>query len=400
MTASSVQCDTRLPFTAKPNWAEVDLDAIAYNTRQIQEWIGEKVELMAVVKGDAYGCGAIMVARAALRGGATRLATARVDEAVQLRQGGITVPIFVLGYVPDEEMEAVVRWGIESPLMHWDIACTLSELSSERGVVTPVHVKVDSGMGRFGLLPDEVVRFVERLLTLPGIRLEGLYTQFSVADETDKTYTHQQFDTYKAVLKELEDKGISVPVRHVANSATTLDVPEAHLDMVRCGIIIYGVYPSGEVDRSISLRPALSLKSRVARLRTLPAGASISYGRTYTTRRAARVALVPVGYGDGFRRALSNLAHVLIRGRRAPVIGNICMDQCVVDVDDIPEVQRDDEVVLMGRQGDEEIRVEDIAQLVSAIPYEVLAGISARVPRVYVRDGRVVAVRTLAQPVS
>jgi alanine racemase len=387
--------DRRLPFKAKPNWAEVDLDAIAYNTRQTKNWIGEKVELMAVVKGDGYGHGGVMVAKTALQNGATRLATARVDEGVQLRQAGVTAPIFVLGYVPTDEMETVVQYQISAPLMHWDIACALSDLSTKRGVVTPVHVKVETGMGRFGLFPDEVVDFVERLITLPGLRLEGLYTQFATADETDKSYAYEQFDRYKQVLQRLEERGVSVPVRHVANSPTTLDLPEAHLDMVRCGTVIYGLYPSAEVDHSIPLRPALTLKSRVARLRTLPPGWGISYGRTYIPDKPTRAALVPIGFGDGVRRALSNIGHVLIRGKRARVLGRICMDQCIVDVGDIPDVMRDDEVVLLGRQGDEEISADDIAEVLSSIHYEVLTAISIRVPRVYIQNGEIVAIRTM-----
>jgi alanine racemase len=271
----------------------------------------------------------------------------------------------------------------------------LSDLSTKRGVVTPVHVKVETGMGRFGLFPDEVVDFVERLITLPGLRLEGLYTQFATADETDKSYAYEQFDRYKQVLQRLEERGVSVPVRHVANSPTTLDLPEAHLDMVRCGTVIYGLYPSAEVDHSIPLRPALTLKSRVARLRTLPPGWGISYGRTYIPDKPTRAALVPIGFGDGVRRALSNIGHVLIRGKRARVLGRICMDQCIVDVGDIPDVMRDDEVVLLGRQGDEEISADDIAEVLSSIHYEVLTAISIRVPRVYIQNGEIVAIRTM-----
>lgn len=385
-----------LPFTAKPNWAEVDLDALAWNTRQIKDWIGEDTELMAVVKGDGYGHGGVMVARIALQNGATRLATARVDEGVELRKAGIAAPIFVLGYVPEDEIDTVVHWGIDMPLMHWDVACALSDWSVKKGVTTRVHVKVETGMGRFGLFPDEVVDFVEKVLTLPGLRLEGLYTQFATADETDKSYAYEQFARYKSVLQALAEKGISVPTRHVANSPTTLDLPEAHLDMVRCGTVIYGLYPSREVDHSIPLRPALTLKSRVARLRTLPPGWGISYGRKFIPDKPTRVALVPIGFGDGLRRALSNVGHVLIRGKPAPILGRICMDQCIVDVGQLPDVQRDDEVVIIGRQGEEEISADDMAEALSSIHYEVLTAITNRVPRVYVRGGKVVAMRTQA----
>lgn len=380
----------------KPNWVEIDLDVIADNCRQIKKWIGEKTELMAVIKGNAYGHGAVMIAKTALENGATRLAAARVDEGIQVRKAGVEAPIFVLGYVPAEEMEAVVRWRITPPIMHWHTAKALSELSSSQGVVTPVHVKVDTGMGRFGLLPDEVMNFVKRLITLPSIRLEGLYTQFAVADEADRTYTYKQFEIYRGVLKDLEEAGISIPIRHVCNSPATLNFPEMHLDMVRCGTAIYGHYPSPVTNRSVPLRPAMSLKSRVGRIRTLPEGSSISYGRAYTTTRPTTVALVPIGFGDGLSRKLSNKGSVLIRGRRAPIVGRVCMDQCIVDVSAIPDVQQDDEVVLFGRQNGAEITAEEVASLMDSINYVVMAAVAARVPRVYLKEGKIVEVKTLA----
>jgi len=379
----------------KPNWAEIDLDAIAFNCRQIKKWIGEDTELMAVIKGNAYGHGIVPVAKTALENGATRFAAARVDEGIVLRKAGIDAPVLVLGYVPAEEMETVVKWRITPPIMHWHTAKAVSDISSAQGVVTPVHVKVDTGMGRFGLLPDEVVDFVKRLIELPSIRLEGLYTQFAVADEADKTYTYKQWEIYKKVLKDLEEAGIHIPIRHVCNSAATLNFPEMHLDMVRCGTAIYGHYPSPVTDHSVPLRPAMSLKSRVGRIRTLPAGSSISYGRTYTTTRPTTVALVPIGFGDGFSRKLSNKGSVLIRGRRAPIVGRVCMDQCIVDVSGIPDVQQDDEVVLLGRQDGAEITAEEIASLMDSINYVVLAAVSARVPRVYLKGGEIVEVKTL-----
>lgn len=380
----------------KPNWVEIDLDAIAYNCRQVKKWIGEKTELMAVIKGNGYGHGGVVVAKTALENGATRLAAARVDEGIQAREAGIEAPIFVLGYVPAEEMEAVVRWRITPPIMHWHTAQAVSDISSSQGVVTPVHVKVDTGMGRFGLLPDEVPDFVKRLIALPGIHLEGLYTQFAVADEADKTYTYSQFEIYKGVLEKLEEMGIPIPIRHVCNSPAALNFPEFHLDMVRCGTVIYGHYPSPVTDRSVHLRPAMALKSRVGRIRTLPEGSSISYGRTYTTPRPATVALVPIGFGDGLSRRLSNKGTVLIRGQRAAIVGRVCMDQCVVDVSAIPDVQQDDEVVLFGQQNGAEITAEEIASLMDSINYVVMAAVSARVPRVYLKEGKIVEVKRLA----
>jgi alanine racemase len=380
----------------KPNWVEIDLDAIAHNCREIKKWIGEKTELAAVIKGNAYGHGIVMVARTALENGATWFAAARVDEGVVVRKAGIEAPIFVLGYVPAEEMETVVKWRITPPIMHWHTVKAVSEISSSQGVVTPVHVKVDTGMGRFGLLPDEVVDFVKRLIELPGIRLEGLYTQFSVADEADKTYSYKQWGIYKKVLKALEEAGIHIPIRHVCNSAGTLNFPEMHLEMVRCGTAIYGHYPSPVTDRSVPLRPAMTLKSRVGRIRTLPPGSSISYGRTYTTPRPTTVALVPIGFGDGLSRQLSNKGPVLIRGKRAPIVGRVCMDQCIVDVSGIPEARQDDEVVLFGQQDGAEITAEEIALIMDSINYVVMAAVSARVPRVYLKGGKVIKVLTLS----
>jgi alanine racemase len=257
-------------------------------------------------------------------------------------------------------------------------------------------------MGRFGLLVDEVVDFVRTISALPGLVVEGVYTHFAIADLADKTYTLQQFDTYLEVLNGLEVAGFTIPIKHVANSAATLDLPQTHLDMVRCGIALYGLRPSDEVEgnrrlHAIPLRPAMTLKSRVARLRTLPAGSSISYGCTYTTREPTRVALVPVGYGDGYHRLISNRGQVLIRGQRAPIVGRVCMDQFVVKVSHIPSVQQHDEVVLLGRQGGDEITAEEVAAWAETINYEVTTSLLPRVTRVYRKGGEVVAVHPLVE---
>jgi len=364
-------------------WAEVDLDAIAYNCRQIKEWIGEETELMAVVKANAYGHGAVPVAKVALRSGASCLAVARTPEGVQLRQAGIEAPILILGYALPSEAEAIVCHDLTPTVTAREGALALSEMASRQGETVPIHVKVDTGMGRFGLLPDEVVGFIKGLADFPNLRLEGLFTHFSVAGEADKSYTYRQFAIYQQVLADLREEGIHIPIRHVCNSAATLDLPGMHLDMVRCGIAIYGLYPSPEVNRSIPLRPAMALKSHVARVRTLPPGSSISYGRTYITPRPTTVALIPVGYGDGYHRLLSNRGEVLIRGKRAPIVGRVCMDQFVVDVSDIEGVRQDDEVVVFGRQGEEEISVEEVAAWAETINYEVVTSLLPRVRRVY-----------------
>jgi len=369
-------------------WAEIDLDAIALNAASLKAHAGGKAELMVTVKANAYGHGAVPVARAAMEGGATRLAVHRTLEGVQLRQAGITAPILIMGYTLPAESERIVRWDLTPTVNSQPQAEALSAAAMAAGKPLPIHVKIDTGMSRYGLLPDEVLDFVRFLSRLPGLVLEGLYTHYAVADLADKTFTRHQFGIYMDVVKRLEAAGFTFPLKHVANSAATLDLPEMALDMVRCGIALYGLRPSDEVEPAVPLRPALTLKSRVARVRTLPAGASISYGRTYITDKPTRVALVPVGYGDGYHRILSNRGAVLIHGQRAPIVGRVCMDQFVVDVSHIPGVRLHDEVVLIGQQGAGHITAEEVARWAETINYEVTTGLLPRVVRVYLRGGR------------
>jgi alanine racemase len=387
-------------------WAEIDLDAIAHNTRELKRRVGEKTELMAVVKANAYGHGAVPVAETVLENGASRLAVNRAVEGVQLRQGGITAPILIMGYTLPAQAETIVHWDLTPTVNDPEQAQALSTAAShpsfippkvggERGGELPIHVKVDTGMGRFGLLPKEVADFVREISALPGIFIEGVYTHFAIADAADKSYTLQQFEIYLEAVKRLEEAGFTIPIKHVAGSAATLDLPQTYLDMVRCGIVLYGLRPSDEVEPTIPLRPAMTLKSRVARVRTLPAGSSISYGCTYTASEPTLVALVPVGYGDGYRRLISNRGQVLIHGQRAPIVGRVCMDQFVVKVSHIPDVQRHNEVVLLGRQGNDEISAEEIATWAETINYEVTTSILPRVTRVYLKGGQVVAVHPL-----
>jgi len=371
-------------------WAEIDLDAVAHNARQLKQRAGEQAELIAVVKANAYGHGVVAVARAALQAAASRLAVVRTLEGVQLRRAGIEAPILLMGYTLPAEAATLVRWRLTPTVNTWPQAQALSAAAAAAGLSLSVHIKADTGLGRFGLLPEEVVDFAQALVQLPGLHLEGFYTHFAVADAADKTYTRRQFSLYCELLARLEGVGISIPLRHVANSAATLHLPEMALDAVRCGIALYGLRPSAEVAPAVSLRPVMSLKSRVARLRTLPAGSSISYGRTYTTTRPTEVALVPAGYGDGYHRLLSNRGAVLIGGRRAPIVGRVCMDQFVVDVSGIAGVQQDDEVTLFGRQGEATITAEEVAGWADTINYEVTTSILPRVTRVYLQGGEVV----------
>jgi alanine racemase len=371
-------------------WAEIDLDAIAHNVAAIKRHVGERVAVMAVVKANAYGHGAEPVARVALESGATWLAVGRVTEGVALRRAGIQAPILVMGYCPDAGAATAIAHHLTLTVTSMGLAEALAGAAARIGRAIPLHVKIDSGMGRFGLLPDEALDFIRGLRRLPGLMLEGIYTHFAAADLADKSYTRRQLATFCDVLAALAREGIRVPIRHAANSAAALDLPETHLDAVRPGIAMYGLHPSDEVEPAIPLRPALTLKSRVGQVHTVPARSSISYGRTFVTQRSTPLALVPVGYGDGYMRLNSNRGAVLIHGQRAPIRGRVCMDQFVVEVSGIEGVTLNDEVVLIGRQGDEMLSAEEVAGWAETNNYEVVTQLLPRVPRIYLRGGQII----------
>lgn len=379
-------------WQGRPLWAEIDLDSLERNVRELCRR-AKGAALLAVVKANAYGHGAVPVARAALAAGAQRLGVICVDEGEELRRAGIDAPILVMGHTPPAQAEAVVELGLTPTVNSQQLGLALSRFASLRDAEQPVHLKVETGLNRYGLLPEEAVALAEWLQTLPGLRVEGLFTHFASGDESDKTYTMQQFATFMEVANRLP----WIPLRHVANTGTLLDMPDLSLELVRPGIGIYGCYPSTEVSHSVELRPVLSLKSRVTRLKRLDPGETVSYGRTWTAPRPSTVALLMCGYGDGLRRALSNRGSVLVRGQRAPIVGRVAMDMSVADVTNIRDVTLDDEVVIIGRQGSEEITADEIAQLCDTISYEILTGITARVPRLYLRAGRVVSFQTLVR---
>jgi alanine racemase len=376
-------------------WVEIDLDAIEHNVRAFKRHLGEQVEIIAVVKANAYGHGVVPVARAALAAGASRLAVHRAIEGVELRRAGIEAPILVMGYTPPDGVELIVGWELTPTAITLEFAQVLSARAGAAGRAIPIHVKVDTGMSRFGLMPSEVLDYLLAVVRLPGLFLEGLFTHFATADSIDTTGAQAQLATFKDVLAAVRQAGYHPPVVHAANSAGAMHLPEAHFNAVRPGIALYGLQPSLEKLPPFEVCPALSLKSLVARVRRLPAGAGIGYGFTYITTRPTTVALVPVGYGDGYHRSLSNQGIVLVGGQRAPILGRVSMDQIVVDVSHIPGVQMDDEVVLVGRQGVEQIRAEEVARLAGTINYEITTSLLPRVARVYRRGGEVVEVVSL-----
>ena len=379
------------------SWAEIDLDAIVFNVQAIRRQVGPDVEIMPAVKANAYGHGAVPVSKAALQAGATRLAVHRAIEGSELRLAGISAPVLVMGYTPPEGAVLVAQQGLTASLMTIEFAQALSAAAGSLGRKLPVHIKVDTGMSRYGLLPGEVLAFARALIQLPNLKLEGIFTHFATADSLDQTHVRRQLSVFNEVLTVLHDAGIDVPLPHASNSAAIMRLPEARFKAVRPGISFYGMDPSTEWSPTFEIQPALTLKSRVCRVRSLPVGAGVSYGRTFVTQRETVAALVPVGYGDGFHRVLSNQAQVLVRGQRAPLIGRVCMDQFVVDVTDIPGVQLDDEVVLVGRQGEAQIRAEEVAQLAGTINYEITTGLLPRVARLYLREGKVVETTAIGE---
>lgn len=364
---------------------EVNLDAITHNIRAIRSHIGPDLDLFAVVKANAYGHGLVPVGQTALAAGADRLAVVRATEGQDLREGGITAPILIMGHSLPAEAAAVVAFDLTAAVGDLESVAAISAQAVAQGKTAKVHMKVDTGMGRFGLLPDEVLPFLDRVSNLPGVQIEGIFTHFAMSDATDKAYTHQQFAVLTGVIEAAQAAGYDIPLRHAANSGAILDLlPDMRLTAVRSGIMVYGLYPSKEVERPIPLQPALSIKSHVGRVRTVPAGTNIGYDCTYTTAREMTIALVPVGYGDGYPRYLSGETQVLINGQRVTNVGRVCMDQFVVDVTDIGPVALNDEVVLLGVQGDAIISAEEMAVWAKTINYHITTGLTGRMPRVYI----------------
>jgi len=376
-------------------WSEIDLDAIAFNIRAFVQHVGKKVKVIAVVKANAYGHGAVPVAESALKAGAGMLAVHRLIEGVELRKAGIEAPILIMGYTPPDGAELTAEWKLTPSLMTLEFAQALSSRATALGTTIPVHIKVDSGMNRYGLMPEEVAAYLQAMAGLPGIEMEGLFTHFATADWADQSNARQQLRVFSDVRAAAHLAGFDFPMAHAANSAAMMTLPEAHFDAVRTGIAMYGMDPSSEWSPPFEIRPALTLKSIVSRVRRLPAGAGVSYGRTFVTSRPTLAALVPVGYGDGFHRVLSNQGSVLINGRRAPILGRVCMDQIVVDASGIPDVKQDDEVVLVGKQGKDRIRAEEVAKLAGTINYEVTTGLLPRVTRLYYQDRTLVSVDSI-----
>jgi alanine racemase len=369
-------------------WIEVDLDAIAANVRALQAIAQPTQGVTAVVKAQAYGMGASAVARAAMDAGARGVAVARIGEARRLREGGLrTEPILLLGGIDADDMPAIVDLDLTPTLTDWPTAERLNDAAGRAAKTLPVQVKVDTGMTRYGAPSDEALLIVRALRNLPALRLDGFYTHFAAADDPDPFFAHQQLARFLALCEQLQSEGFDLGVKHAANSAGALRVPGAGLDTIRTGIALAGAYATGWVPRVGGLQTAVALKARVVRLHTPAIGTSIGYGRTYKVYRPMRAALIACGYADGLPRACSNRGRVLIRGERAPLIGTVSMDMAMADVSHLPDVEPGDEVVILGRQGEDEITLDEFAESAGIIPHELLVRLGSRAPRLYLRNG-------------
>jgi alanine racemase len=373
-------------FPLRPAWAEINLAAIGHNVRQFKNHLSPKTSIMAIVKADGYGHGAVEVARAAVAAGVSFLGVGLVEEAVQLRENGFDVPILILGFTPAEYAPYLCQYKLTPSVFTLEEADAFARAARNCAQTLAVHVAVDTGMGRVGCFPCEKADgFIAHLAALQGLVLQGIYTHFASADQSDKSFACWQLKRFNDLVHRLAAQGIHIPVKHTANSAASIDLPEAHFEMVRIGISLYGLYPSAEVERSaVALRPAMSLKARIIFTKDIPAGTGVSYGSTYVANRLERIATLPLGYGDGYPRKLSNVGQVLVRGKRAPIVGRVCMDQTMINVQDIGGVLAGEEAVLFGRQGKALLHVDEVAGWLDTINYELVTRISGRIPRVYV----------------
>lgn len=377
-------------------WAEVDLDALIHNVEEVRKIVGKKVDICGVVKADAYGHGVVAVTRALLEAGINYLAVSMVDEALQLRKFGFDVPILVLNHTDINRLNEMIEEDISQTIYSYQMAKAVSEEAVKLGKNVKVHLKIDTGMTRVGFMAGySAVSEITEISKLSNLIIEGAFSHFAVADENQDDYTNMQFEKYVTVCSELQRVGISIPIKHVANSAATMRFKHMHLDMVRPGIILYGLSPSSYCKELnlMNFKPVMQVKSRIVHIKNVPENVSISYGRTYVTAGERRIATIPIGYADGFMRNLSNRACVLVNGQRAKVVGNICMDQCMIDITDISgEINVGDEVVIIGKQGDEEIAVEELAKIAGSINYEIVCSVGKRIPRFYKRGGEFVQV--------
>ncbi len=377
----------------RPVWAEINLDNLAHNIREVRKHTDKDALVTAVVKANGYGHGSVEISRTFLDNGADRLAVALLTEAIELRKGNITEPILILGYTPPTQYEKLLEYNIIQTIYNYEDAKILSNKAVELGKKATIHIKIDSGMGRIGFLPTEdSIKDIINISKLPNIYVEGIFTHLAKADEIDKSHAMEQFEKYMKVVNNLEKHGLSIPLKHVSNSAGIIDIPKFNLNMVRAGIMIYGFYPSEEVEKNMKLKPAMALKAKISHLKVVPKGTGISYGQIFVTERESKIATIPIGYADGFTRMLTGKAEVTVRGKRAKIVGKICMDQCMIDVTNIDDVKLGDEVVIFG-YGLDCPSADELASKLGTINYEIVCMVGRRVPRVYMSGEKIVKIK-------
>ena len=368
----------------RPTWAEVDLLALDFNFQQVKRIAGKKTKIMAVIKCDAYGHGLLPIVKRLAKLGVDYLGVASIDEAIILRKNKIVLPILILGNILNKDIQPLIKYNLTQTISDNQLALQLNQKAKRAGKVLGVHIKVDTGMGRLGILYKDAIRFVQEINCLSNLRTDGLFTHFPCAD-SDPEFTHYQIDIFNQLISNLKKIGIQIPLLHAANSMGIIGYPESRFNLIRPGLMLYGIYPKRGLD--IKLKPVLSLKSRVIYLKRMPSGQGISYGRSYITRKETTLAILPIGYGDGYPHNLSNRADVLIKGRRFKISGTVCMDQIMVDMGD-SKVKVGDEAVLIGYQKNSCISAEELACLSETIPYAIVCGIGSRVPRLYINPVR------------
>ncbi len=377
-------------------WAEIDLDCIAHNVKEIKKLLNPHVKLMGVVKADAYGHGVMETAKTILKNGADCLAVAFIDEAVQLRNSGITVPILILGNSAEESIDDLIEYDITPAVFTESFAAALSKRASKLGKRAKIHIKTDTGMNRIGFLygsnsqeNESTIKKIVQISQLPNIEIEGIFSHFSTSDEDDTKYTYLQYKRFLELTERLKAEGVKIPVRHIANSAALVRFPEMQMDMVRAGVIMYGMYPSKNVDyRGLVLKPAMQFKTRVINVKQVDYGAGISYGRQYIAKDLQKIATIAVGYADGYSRVLSDSAWVIVDGVKVKQLGRICMDQCMIDATMVNNINIGDEVTLFGMSDGEEIPIEDVADKMGTINYEIACIVGKRIPRIYIKNGK------------
>ena len=370
--------------------ANINLDAICNNIKNAKKNLKEGTKIMAIIKADAYGHGAVPVAKA-LNELVAAYGIAIIEEGVELRNAGVKKPILILGYTPAQQLDLLVKYDITAAVFCYEMAKKLSNEANKQGKKAKIHIKLDTGMGRIGFMPEEKsIPIIKKISELEGIEIEGCFSHFARADEKKLDFTYLQLERYTNFVNRLEEEGINIPIKHISNSAGIMELPEANLDMVRSGIITYGLYPSDEVHKEkLSIEPAMEIKACISYLKEVEAGTGISYNSTYMTKQKTKVATIPVGYGDGYPRALSSKGRVLIHGQSAPILGRVCMDQFMVDLTNIPDVKEGDSVTLVGKDGDNFISVEEVsAASGSSFNYEFVCDVGKRIPRVYYKNGK------------